>query len=202
MRLSEINGRQHTCVHRRNRHNSLSDRRSRLHVGGGDSSRWLILRTVETSETITDEKNNATQEGVGEVSSLVEVENLSYLSGIHARGGAEVILSPPLLGVREDTVFVELCDGIEDLLEESAALQKEVALREVAKQKCIFFFSSGASVCGASRKLVEIDVAAHFATFFPEMFDERPHVGIRILAQNDRSVMRYHVWDMLFNYFC
>jgi hypothetical protein len=160
------------------------------------------LQTVQTSEAITDEKNDATQEGIGEVSSLVEVENLSYLSGIHARGRAEVVLSPPLLGVRKDAVFVELCNGIKDLLEESATLQVEVALGEVAKQKCIFFFPSGASVCGASRKLIEIDVAAHFATFFPEMFDERPHVGIRILAQNDRSVMRYHVWDMLFNYFC
>jgi hypothetical protein len=189
-------------VHRRNRRNSLSDRGSRLHVGGSDSSRWLILWTVQTSETIADEKNDTTQEGIGEVSSLGEVENLSYLSGIHARGGAEVVLSPPPLGVRKDAVFVELCDGIEDLLQESAALQVEVALREVAKQKCIFFFSSGASICGASRKLVEIDVAAHFAASFPEMFDEWSHIGIRILAQDDRSIMRYHVWDMLFKYIC
>jgi hypothetical protein len=188
-------------VHRRNRRNSVSDRGSRLHIGGsGSSSRGLVLQTVEASETITDEKNDATQEGIGKVSSLVEVENLSYLSGIHARGGAEVVLSPPLLGVGKDAVFVELCDGIEDLLQESAALQEEVALRKVAKQKCIFFFLSGASVCGASRKLVEVDVAAHFAACFPEMFDEWSHIGIRVLAQDDRSVMRYHVWDMLFNY--
>jgi hypothetical protein len=102
---------------RRDRRNSLSNRGSRLHVGGGSSSRRLILQTVQTSETITDEKNDATQEGIGEVSPLVEVENLSYLSGIHARGRAEVVLSPPLLGMRKDAVFVELCDGIKDLLE-------------------------------------------------------------------------------------
>jgi hypothetical protein len=132
----------------------------------------------------------------------MQVENLSYLSGIHARCGAEVVLSPPPLSMRADAVFVELGDGVEDLFQESTALQVEVAFREVAKQKCVLFFSGGASVCGAARKLVEIDVAAHFAAIFPEMYDERSHVSICVLAQDDRSVMGWHVRNNLSRHLC
>jgi hypothetical protein len=187
-------------VQSRNRRDSLSHRGSRLHVAGGRG--WHSLRNTETSVSIADEKNDATQEGIGEVSSLMQVENLSYLSGIHAICEAEVVLPPPPLGVRADAVFIELGDGIEDLFQEATALQVKVAFREVAKQKCILFFLGGASVCGAARKLVEIDVAAHVAAIFPEMYDERSHVSICVLAQDDRSVMRWHVRDYLSRHLC
>lgn len=157
---------------------------------------------MQTSESITDEKNDAAQERIGVVSSFVQVKDLSDLDGIHSRGEAEVVLSPPLLGLRKDVVFVELGDGIEDLLQESTALQVKVALREVDKQKRILFFLGCTFLCGATRKLVEIDVAAHFAAILPKVFDERSHISISVLAQNDSSIMGWYVRDILFQYLC
>lgn len=198
--LSGAIERLHTIVHKRSRCASLLNNANSLRVGG--SSGWRALWTVQTFVSITDEKNDTTQKGIGKVCSLVLVKDLSNLGGIHIRDQAEVVASPPALGVREDAVLVELGDGIKDLFQEATTLQVKVTFREVTKQECILFLLCGASLCGSARKLVEINVTAHLAALFPEVFDERSHVSIGILAQNDRSVMGGYIRDLLFEYLC
>jgi len=159
---------------------------------------WLVLWTVQAFVSIIDEKNDTTQKGIGEVGSLVLIKDLSDLTGIHFRDHAEVVGSPPTLGVRKDAVLVKLGDGIKDLFQEATALQVKVTFREVVKQKRILFFLGGAFLCSAAWKLVEIDVAAHLAALFPKVLDERSHVSIGVLTQNDRSIVGCYVRDKLF----